>query len=141
MEKNRNKYNLSVREIDILYALWKAERPLLASEISEADEKLKLATVHTTLKRMLDKKVIEVADFVKSGNVFGRRYTPTITLQEFELNKLSSATSSLVSALPDNANNNFILEELNNLEQIIKEQKEKILKANGNPPQKPEEAI
>ena len=56
MEKNRNRYNLSVREIDILYVLWKADRPLLASEIVEADEKLKLPTVHTTLKRMLDKK-------------------------------------------------------------------------------------
>ena len=43
MEKNRNRYNLSVREIDILYVLWKADRPLLASEIVEADEKLKIA--------------------------------------------------------------------------------------------------
>ncbi len=141
MEKNRNRFNLSVREIDILYALWKADRPLLASEISEADEKLKLATVHTTLKRMLDKKIIKVADFVKSGNVFGRRYMPTITLQEFELNKLSATTSSLVSALPDNANNDFILEELDNLEQIIREQREKLLKASNSSAQNPKEAI
>ena len=130
MEKNRNRYNLSVREIDILYVLWKADRPLLASEIVEADEKLKLPTVHTTLKRMLDKKVIEVADFVKSGNVFGRRYSPTLSMQEFELNKLSVTTSDLVSNLNNYQNDNLILAELDNLEQIIKEQREKILKKN-----------
>ncbi len=90
---------------------------------------------------MLDKKIIKVADFVKSGNVFGRRYMPTITLQEFELNKLSATTSSLVSALPDNANNDFILEELDNLEQIIREQREKLLKASNSSAQNPKEAI
>lgn len=128
MEKNRNKFNLSVREIDILYVLWKADRPLLASEIAESSEKLKLSTVHTTLTRMLKKNVVEVADFIKSGNVFGRRYTPTLSLQEFELNKLSATTSSLMSALPNNADEAFILKELDNLEQMIKKQREKILK-------------
>lgn len=128
MKKNRNKFNLSVREIDILYVLWKAGRPLLASEIAEADEKLKLATVHTTLTRMLKKNVVEVADFIKSGNVFGRRYTPTLSLREFELNKLSATTTNLVSTLSDNADDDFILKELDRLEQMIKKQREEILK-------------
>lgn len=90
MEKKTNKYNLPERETEILYALWNAGRPLLASEIADVDEDLKIATVHTTLKRMLKKHLIEVVDFAKSGNVFGRCYQPTISLEEFELNKLSN---------------------------------------------------
>lgn len=69
MEKKTNKYNLPERETEILYALWNAGRPLLASEIADVDEDLKIATVHTTLKRMLKKHLIEVVDFAKSGNV------------------------------------------------------------------------
>lgn len=125
MEKN--KYHLSARETDILYVLWESDRPLLASEIAEANEKLKLPTVHTTLKRMLDKNIVIVADFVKSGNVFGRRYAPTLSMQEFELNKLSNTTSHLMSTLHNHKDDKLILAELDHLEQMIKEQREKIL--------------
>ena len=79
-----NGYSISSREMDILHILWAADRPLLASEIMDANEELKLATVHTTLTRMLKKNLITVADFVRSGNVFGRRYKPLISRQEFE---------------------------------------------------------
>ena len=51
-------------------------------------------------------------------------------MQEFELNKLSVTTSDLVSNLNNYQNDNLILAELDNLEQIIKEQREKILKKN-----------
>lgn len=44
---------LNEREIEILYILWNAQKPLLASEI--ANEEITLPTVHTTLKRMLKK--------------------------------------------------------------------------------------
>lgn len=79
-----NGYNISSREMDILQILWAADRPLLASEIMDANKELKLATVHTTLTRMLEKKFIVVADFVRSGNVFGRRYKPIVSLQKLE---------------------------------------------------------
>lgn len=128
MEETRVEYSLAAREIDILHALWKAEKPLLASEIVQADPNLKLPTVHTALKRMLEKNIVEVTDFVKSGNVYGRRYAPTLSLKEFELNQLSINTSNLVASMPNDANDEFILKELDNLERIIKQQRDEILK-------------
>ena len=48
MSNTKSQYQLTPREIDILYTIWDADRPLMASEM--ASEELKLATVHTTLK-------------------------------------------------------------------------------------------
>ncbi len=138
MGKKKSKYDLPEREIEILYTLWNANRPLLASEMAEADEELKLATVHTTLKRMLKKGLIEVVDFAKSGNVFGRCYQPTVTLKEFEMERLSSdfkkkqckdiTTSNFVAALLEEKDRHTAMEELDELEQMIQEQRERLLK-------------
>lgn len=140
MERKDYVYNLPEREVEILYVLWNAGRPLLASEIAESDEDLKLATVHTTLKRMLKKNLIEVVDFAKSGNVFGRCYKPTIGLKEFELKRFSNdfkkkqckeiTASNLVSALLDSADNDSVLEELDGLEKMIKEKRKRIAENN-----------
>ena len=112
----------------------------MASEIADVDEDLKIATVHTTLKRMLKKHLIEVVDFAKSGNVFGRCYQPTISLEEFELNKLSNdfkknqckniTTSRFVAALLEEQDSNTALEELEELEKMIQEQRAKIMNDN-----------
>lgn len=138
MEKGMNEYHLSVREVDILYVMWKAGKPLMASEIADADEELKLATVHTTLKRMLKKELIEVVDFAKSGNVFGRCYQPTITLEEFEMGKLTIdfrtkhskdiSACNLVAALLNDEDSGMVQEELDKLEKMIQEKREKISK-------------
>ena len=138
MKKKKDVFDLPEREVDILYVLWNAGRPLLASEIAEAQDDLKLATVHTTLKRMLKKDLIEVVDFAKSGNVFGRCYKPTIDLKDFELKRFSNdfkkkqcrdiTASNLVAALLDDADSDSVLEELKDLEEMIKEQRERIMK-------------
>lgn len=140
MEKQMKEFNLPSREVEILYTMWNAERPLLASEIAEADKDLKIATVHTTLKRMLKKNLIEVVDFAKSGNVFGRCYQPTISLKEFELSRLSNnlkkrkskdiTASNLVAALLEDEDNSTALEELEKLEKMIQEKKKKIMNKN-----------
>lgn len=136
MGKKKNKYDLPEREVEILYTLWGAGRPLLASEMAEADEDLKLATVHTTLKRMLKKGLIEVVDFAKSGNVFGRCYQPTVSLEEFEMERLSGdflgkrceniTMSNFVAALLQKKGGAAAMEELDELERMIQEQREKI---------------
>lgn len=137
MQVKVSEYQLTRREVEILYAMWNAGRPLLASEMVEANEELKLATVHTTLKRMLKRNLVEVADFAKSGNVFGRCYQPTISLKEFEMNKLVDdfkqkqskdiTTSNLVAALLDEADHKVALEELDELEKMIQQKREKLV--------------
>lgn len=138
MEKQMKEFNLPNREVEILYTMWNAGRPLLASEIAEADADLKIATVHTTLKRMLKKNLIEVVDFAKSGNVFGRCYQPTLSMEEFELSRLSSNlkskkgkdinASNLVAALLEDEDSSTALEELDELEKMIQEKRKKLMK-------------
>ncbi len=127
MEKKKKDVRFSPREVDILYILWNAGKPMLASEILAVDKKLKPATVNTALKKMLEKELVVVADFVKSGNVYGRRYKPTITLKDFEMQKFSTTAADLVNALSRSTDTESVLEELDNLEQIIQQQREKIL--------------
>lgn len=128
------KFQLAEREIDILYVLWDANRPLMASEI--ANEGLKLATVHTTLKRMMAKNLVEVVDFAKSGNVFARCYQPAITQMEYEMDKLASGfirnnerevtITDLLEALFENEDKETLKRELDELEQLVKEMREEI---------------
>ncbi len=130
------KYQVSKREDDILYVLWRAGRPLLASEI--ADDELKLTTVHTTLKRMLKKGLVQVVDFAKSGNVFGRCYEPSMSMVDYERDKFSNnfaknaerevTIASMVEAILDEENEETVRQELDGLEQIIKEKRERIRK-------------
>ncbi len=127
------KFQLAEREIDILYVLWNANRPLMASEI--ANEGLKLATVHTTLKRMIAKNLVEVADFAKSGNVFARCYQPVISQMEFEMDRFASGfvksnekevtITDLLEVLFRNEDKETLKRELDELEQLVKEIREK----------------
>lgn len=87
---------------------------------------------------MLKKNLIEVVDFAKSGNVFGRCYQPTISMQEFELNKISNdykrkkcldiTATNLVAALLSGQDNRMVQEELDRLEKLIQEKRKEILK-------------
>ena len=57
MDKKKKEVRFSSREVDILYILWNAGKPMLASEILAVDQKLKPATVNTALKKMLEKEL------------------------------------------------------------------------------------
>lgn len=140
MDKDINKYQVTNREADILYTLWRADRPLMASEI--ANEGLKLTTVHTALKRMLKKELVEVVDFVKSGNVYGRSYRPTMSVTDFEMDKFCNEYNNcksedmslvcLMETLLEGADKETVIEELNNLERIIKEKREELKREEEN---------
>ena len=131
MEIKISEHQLTRREVEILYTMWNAGRPLMASEIADANEELKIATVHTTLKRMLKNNLVEVANFAKSGNVYGRCYQPTMNLKDFELDKMvydfkkkqseDITTSNLVAALLDTEDDKTALEELDELEKLIQQ--------------------
>ena len=128
---------MPAREVEILYVLWDAGRPLIASEI--ANDELKLATVHTTLKRMLKKNILEVVDFAKSGNVYGRCYSPTISLMEYEMYTLSElfkkrkckeiTLASFIAEILKDMDDASLLKELDELEQVIKQKRAELMSA------------
>ena len=135
MKKKIDIYKMPPREVEIHYTLWDARRPLIASEI--ANEELKLATVHTTLKRMLKKDVLEVVDFAKSGNVYGRCYQPTISLMEFEMSRLCElflrkkckeiTLASFVAEMLKGMDDADVLKELDELEKVIKQKRMELM--------------
>ncbi len=140
MESKTKEYQVTRRENDILYVLWSAGRPLMASEI--ANDELMLTTVHTTLKRMLKKNLVEVVDFVKSGNVYGRCYQPTVSLSEYEMSKMSNdfkkikstevTVTDLVAELLKNEDKETVKKELDELEQVIKDIRNEIKEKQKN---------
>ena len=86
---------------------------------------------------MLRKDLLEVVDFAKSGNVFGRCYQPTFTMKEFELDMLSTAfknrrckeitIANFIEELLKDMDTDEALVMLDELEKAVKELREKIV--------------
>lgn len=78
-----NKVRLSDREFDVMQILWRAERPLLASEILKEKDSLNINTIQSTLRKLLSRDFVRVADIVQSGKVLSRTYEPVISADEY----------------------------------------------------------
>lgn len=113
---------LSKREKEIMDILWNASEPLTASEIIAQNSALKVPTVQAVLKKLLNERLVEVADVVYSGNVLSRRYRPLISADEYapvEYERLAKSLSvtQLFSALLGSTKPS--LEEIAEIEKIL----------------------
>ncbi len=138
MPKQHNVFNLTNREIDILNILWNNQEAMVASDIVKEDDTLTINTVQATLRKLLKKNLIEVADIVYSGTVLCRSYRPSMdskefALQEFavqfqKLDKNITASNLVATLLEQEENNNNALKEINKLEKLLKEKKRMLTK-------------
>lgn len=122
MKKNCAKpsYELSKRELDVMNVFWSVKKATIASEIPKLNPKLNMNTVNTVIKSLLKKNFIKIDDIVYSNTVLARSYLPLVTVEEYTLNYLNSATSSfqylskasLFAALLDEEVNDSLLNEL-----------------------------
>lgn len=71
------------KENEVLNILWEAERPLNAKQICDINKDMVKSTVQGTLKKLLDKNLIEVKDIIYSGTVLSRTYEPTLSQEAF----------------------------------------------------------
>ena len=119
---------LTRRQEDIMNILWDSDTPLIASEIEKRQEDLNINTVQSTLRTLIKKKYIEVADIVYSGTVLSRSYRPLIRRDEVmtyddhsitELLKKTNLFARYVDEIDD-------LETISNLEKAIQERKKKL---------------
>lgn len=134
MPRQHNIFNLTNREIDILNILWTNKEPLVASDIVKKDHTLTINTVQATLRKLLKKKLIEVADIVYSGTVLCRSYRPSMNSEEFALQEFAAqfqildqniTASNLVATLLEQEEDDAAtLKEINKLEILLKEKKE-----------------
>lgn len=78
-----SKVKLSARELDIMTVLWNSTKPLAATDIPKADPSLNVNTVLSSIKNLLKKSYIEVADIVYHGTVLTRTFRPVLTQEEY----------------------------------------------------------
>lgn len=122
--------NLTQKQEDIMNILWESDTPLIASEIEKKREDLNINTVQSTLRTLLKKNYIEVADIVYSGTVLSRSYRPLLkreeVMSEFDL-KVSNILkkSNLFARYIDEIND---LNTIINLEETLQKKKKELEK-------------
>ena len=89
----KNNY-LSEREMNVMQVLWKYEKPMTVTEIVESEKELTTPTVHTVLRKLLDKGYVQVIDTVQTGKVFARRYKAKKTQDDEIEEKIMQIVSS-----------------------------------------------
>ncbi|MBE5990633.1 putative transcriptional regulator [Lacrimispora xylanisolvens] len=121
MPRRKTELSLTKRELDVMTILWESSRPLVASEITKIDETLNINTVQAVIRKLLDKKYIEVDDIVYSGTVLTRSYKPALSKNEmavqrfigqFQENDKVSIPNLVATLLKHEKNEQEVIEEL-----------------------------
>ena len=138
MTLSRNdRYRLTNRERDILDILWESGKSMVASEITSMRDDLSI----NVLKKLLQKKLIAVDEIVYSGTVLSRSYKPTMTPDQFEIQKFENAfskvsgkpfspSSFVATLLEEEKDTSDLLSEIDSLEQLISQKREELSKKN-----------
>lgn len=77
------KKKLSKQQLEVMKILWDSDKPLVASDIVRQHDELNINTVQASLRVLVKKEAIEVADIVYSGTVLSRCYRPLISKNEY----------------------------------------------------------
>lgn len=121
---------LTRRQEDIMKILWESDKPLIASEIEKKQDDLNINTVQATLRALIKKNAIEVADIVYSGTVLSRSYRPILNRDQVitEYDQVVSKVLKDKNLIAQYVNEVNDLATITELEKLIKEKKEKLEK-------------
>ena len=122
------KTKLSKQQLEIMKILWNSDKPLVASDILKQHNELNINTVQASLRVLVKKEAIEVADIVYSGTVLSRCYRPLISKNEYFAETCrdiagDDSRSSLISSI---INKETDLSELEELRKMIDKRKAEI---------------
>lgn len=131
------KYHLCGRELDILNILWKSPKPLIASEIVTISGDMTINTVQGMLKKLLNKKLIKIADISYNHKSICRCYEAAISAEDYEAQRVfhtvkSSALDNFSTAgfirafLKQETDTEAALRDIEELEKMISEEKKKL---------------
>lgn len=123
--------NLSKKEAEIMSVFWEADEPLIISEIPERNPKLNKNTVAATIKKLLDKKCIEMDSVVYHGRVLARSFKPILTKEEYVLSELSRTNMNFVNVMSTLVKREKDIDSLEEIEAIIQKQKEELMNKEG----------
>lgn len=136
MADSVNRYHLTKREKEVMDMLWAASAPMVASDIARHGNNMTINTVQTILKHLLAAELIKIERIVYSGNVLSRAFSPAITPEDFEIQRLAStydpkngfSTSRFVSTmLSREKDTSRALSEIEELEAMLKAKKKELL--------------
>ena len=140
MEIKNNFIKLTNRELEVMQILWKSDRCLTATEISEltGDKNFSIFSVQNTIKSLLSKKVIEVASYTKVYKTNAREYRPLLSANDFAMMQFKhyfdpnkkAPLSHLVSTLLKVENTENELKIIEELEQTLEARRREIEKDN-----------
>lgn len=128
---------LTKREIDVMRILWESEKALMVSEVVNREGGT-VYSVQRVMQSLLKKGMVAVDGYAYSNKTLGRKFKPLVSSESIESEALQELTGSLInksiaashllaSLLPTD-NSEDTLDELDRLEEMIKERKKQILK-------------
>lgn len=115
------KLKLSNKELDVMIVLWNSEQALASSDISRIDSSLNINTVRVTMKNLLKKSYIEVADIAQRGTVLTRIYRPAVSYEEYLCSQIQHMNYNSLSLISTLIKQEKDIDNLNELEKIINE--------------------
>lgn len=119
--------SLTKKEKEILEIFLNSENALSVKNILDNNSSLNKNTVPVIVRQLLNKELIKVDHIGRSGTTFSRFYTPTVTLSEY----LKWTIQDISNVKYDQLMKSFVsgndsIEELDYLENLIKERKKKL---------------
>ncbi|MCH5249048.1 MAG: BlaI/MecI/CopY family transcriptional regulator [Lachnospiraceae bacterium] len=133
---------LTNRELAVMRILWESDKPLMVSEIVQRDKNGTIYSVQRIIQNLIKKNMVAVDGVSYNKKALGRTFRPLVTSEVIELNSLRDmlnnmiskniTASHLIAALLPTENDSNTLEELNKLEEIIKQRKKEIIDSDTN---------
>lgn len=120
---------LTKKQLEVMKILWNNTDSMIASEIEKSNASFNMNTVQASLRELLKKNYIKVDDIVYSGTVLTRSYKPIVTREQYlketcdDINGVENSRFSLCASLIQTQTN---LDELQELEKLIKKRKKEI---------------
>lgn len=119
---------LTKSEKQIMDLLWSVDEPLSCTEIVEmsGDKTWKDSYVHSLIKSLMKKDVVEIAAFELISRSYARKFVPKLTKEEFFLREYlqENPGNSIIKLFTAYANAADNADEMNEIEAIIKNWKE-----------------
>lgn len=116
------KHNLTKRENQIMELFWNASHSLSANDVYELEPSLSKNTIQAVLRKLKNLNYIKVEDIGYNKNVLTRLYSPTISREEH------IGFSPSMNLVTQFVQNEASLEELKEIEQLIKQKRKELKK-------------
>ena len=119
---------LTKSEKQIMDLLWNVDRPLSCVEIVELsdDKTWKDSYVHSLIKSLMKKEIVEIAAFELISRSYARKFVPKVSKEEYCLQEYlqENPDNSMLKLFTAYADHSEDKEEMQQIEAIIKEWKQ-----------------